>query len=315
MDNGTAADLQLALPSPIQELHDERTESRGIRLFLKRDDLIHPDLPGNKWRKLKYNLADAARAGARTLLTFGGAYSHHIRAVAAAGRHFGFATVGVIRGEEHLPLNPTLAFAVAHGMKLTYLDRTTYRDKYAPAVLTTLRAEFGEFFLVPEGGSNAAAVRGVAELIDELTIPYDVVCCGCGTGATLAGIAAGLPPGKRAVGFSALKGGGFLLDEVQRLQREFGRETANWTVELDHHFGGFARRTPELDRFVDDFRRRHDIEPERTYVAKALYGIFDLTLRGQFVPGTSVVMVVTGPPTADRGTVRGSSTTPTAFPA
>lgn len=179
------------LPSPVQELHDERVARRRVRLFLKRDDLIHPDLPGNKWRKLEYNLADAAACGARTLLTFGGAYSNHIRAVAAAGHHFGFATVGVIRGEEHLPLNPTLAFAVAHGMTLTYLDRTTYRAKNTPAVVSSLRHRFGEFFLLPEGGSNAAAVRGVAKLPAELTIPYDVVCCPCGTGGTLAGIAAG----------------------------------------------------------------------------------------------------------------------------
>src|ERR671939_2227301 len=137
--------LELLLPSPLVELHDESLASREVRLFLKRDDLIHPELPGNKWRKLKYNLAEAANSGHRTLLTFGGAYSNHIRAVAAAGHYFGFATIGVIRGEEHLPLNPTLAYARAQGMTLTYLDRTTYRDKRSPAVLDALRQRFGEF--------------------------------------------------------------------------------------------------------------------------------------------------------------------------
>ena len=284
------------LPSPVQELHDESLTARQVRVFLKRDDLIHPELPGNKWRKLKYNLAAAAESGQHTLLTFGGAYSNHIRAVAAAGRHLGFATIGVIRGEEHLPLNSTLAYTREQGLTLTYLDRTTYRAKGSPEVVDALRRRFGDFFLLPEGGSNAAAVRGAAELPAELTIPYDVICCACGTGGTLAGIAAGLPPGKRAIGFSALKGGGFLVDDVRRLQREYGHETTNWMIELDYHFGGFARRNAELDRFIRDFNKRHGIELERVYVAKMLYGVLDMVRRGMFATGESVVAVVTGPP-------------------
>jgi 1-aminocyclopropane-1-carboxylate deaminase len=287
--------LDLLLPSPVQELHDELFASHQVRVFLKRDDLIHPELPGNKWRKLKYNLAAAADSGHRTLLTFGGAYSNHIRAVAAAGRHLGFATIGVIRGEEHLPLNPTLAYAREQGMTLAYLDRTTYRDKGSPAVEDTLRRRFGDFFLLPEGGSNPDAVRGAAELPAELTAPYDVICCACGTGGTLAGIAAGLPPGTRAVGFSALKGGGFLVDDVRRLQREYGHETTNWTIELDYHFGGFARRNSTLDEFIRDFRARHGITLEWVYVAKMLYGVHDMIRREAFPAGTVVVAVVTGP--------------------
>jgi len=240
--NSTPPATDLVLPSPLVELHDESLASREVRVFLKRDDLIHPELPGNKWRKLKYNLEAAGESGQHTLLTFGGAYSNHIRAVAAAGRHFGFATIGLIRGEEHLPLNPVLAYAREQGMRLTYLDRTTYRAKASPEVLEGLRRRFGEFFLLPEGGSNAAAVRGAAELPAELTLPYDVICCACGTGGTLAGIAAGLPPGKRAIGFSVLKGGEFLVDEVRRLQCDYGTVTTNWSIELGYHFDGFARR-------------------------------------------------------------------------
>jgi 1-aminocyclopropane-1-carboxylate deaminase len=283
------------LPSPLVELHDESLVSRGVRVFLKRDDLIHPDLPGNKWRKLKYNLQAAAASGQHTLLTFGGAYSNHIRAVAAAGRLFGYATIGVIRGEEHLPLNPALWYACEQGMRLTYLDRTTYRAKESAEVLDMLREQFGDFFLLPEGGSNAAAVRGAAELPAELTIPYDVICCACGTGATLAGIAAGLPPGKHAIGFSVLKGGEFLVDEVRRLQRDYGTVTTNWSIELDYHFGGFARLNSTLDRFIDEFRLRHGIDLEWVYVAKMLYGLLDMIRLGRFAAGTSVVAVVTGP--------------------
>ena len=296
MTNDTAASrLSLRLPSPLEVLDDERLHRKGVRLLLKRDDLINPDIPGNKWRKLKYNLFDAAAAGKHTLLTFGGAYSNHIRAVAAAGHYFGFETIGVIRGEEHLPLNPQLDYAVRHGMTLDYLDRTTYREKSSAAVEEGLRQRFGDFFLIPEGGSNPAAVRGAAEIAAEFPPDYDVVCCPCGTGGTLAGLAVGLPPGTRALGFAALKGAGFLVDDVARLQREYGTVTDNWSIELDYHFGGFARRKPVLDEFIADFSRRHSIELEWVYVAKMLYGILDLVERGRIDSGTTVIAVVTGP--------------------
>lgn len=295
---GAAAQaLPLQIPSPLQELDDDRISRHGIRLFLKRDDLINPQVPGNKWRKLKYNLEAAAAGGHDTLLTFGGAYSNHIRAVAAAGHHFGYRTLGVIRGEEHLPLNAALAFAASHGMILDYLDRTTYREKTSPAVLDSLRDRFGDYFLVPEGGSNTAGVRGASELPAELDLPYDLICCSCGTGGTLAGIAAGLPSGVRALGFSSLKGGGFLAEDVRRLQADYGQRTTNWSLELDYHFGGFARRNAELDQFITEFRERHGVELEWVYVAKMLYGLFDLVNSGRFEPGTTVVAVVTGPAT------------------
>ncbi|GII83933.1 1-aminocyclopropane-1-carboxylate deaminase [Sphaerisporangium siamense] len=284
------------LPSPMEEIGDPRLG--GARLFLKRDDLIHPGLPGNKWRKLRDNLAEAARRGEDTLLTFGGAYSGHIRATAAAGRLFGFATIGVIRGEEHLPLNPSLAYAAAQGMRLTYMDRTTYRAKHTPEVIARLRAEHGRFHLIPEGGSNARAVRGCAELPAEIEaqgVAFDVICCAAGTGGTLAGIAAGLPPARRALGFSALKGGEFLAGEVERLRREaFGASSDNYGLECGFHFGGYARRTPELDAFAADFAARHGRVLEPVYVAKMMYGVFALAARGAFAPGTRIVAVVTG---------------------
>lgn len=177
-----------------------------MRLLLKRDDFISPDVPGTKWRKLKYNLTAARAEGHTTLLTFGGAYSNHIRAVAAAGRACGFRTIGVIRGERHEPLNWSLSYATSQGMQLTYLDRGTYRHKHELPVLDGLREHFGDVYVLPEGGSNALALRGCAELPTELP-GFDVICCACGTGGTLAGIASGLQPGQSALGFSALKAG------------------------------------------------------------------------------------------------------------
>ena len=288
--------LDLRLPSPLEELQDDRLTRAGLHLFLKRDDLINPDIPGNKWRKLKYNLESARKQGHQILLTFGGAYSNHIRATAAAGYYFGFSTVGVIRGEEHLPLNPSLDYAVRHGMRLAYLDRAAYREKMSPEVIAMLNRRFGEFYLLPEGGSNADAVRGCAEIPAEIDRRFDLACCACGTGGTLAGLAHGLGPGQRALGFSVLKGGEFLTREmVAGFQREaYGAISGNWSIEYGFHFGGFARRNSALDQFIADFERRHELSLDWVYVAKMLYGIFALAQQGSFPAGTTIVAVVTG---------------------
>jgi len=248
---------------------------------------------GNKPRKLKYNLVAAHKAGASTLLTFGGAYSNHIRAVAAAGSAEGFATIGVIRGEEHLPLNESLAFAVSQGMRLTYMDREAYRASRSPGSRLLLESFFGEFYLIPEGGSNPNAVRGCAELPGEIPEPFDVICCPVGTGGTLAGIAAGLGEGQRAIGFAVLKGG-FLTKEVAKLQRQtYGKVFDNWHVEDDYHFGGYAKVPAELEEFASEFGAGHGFEVERIYVAKMLYGITRMIEAGAFAPGTRIVAVIT----------------------
>lgn len=284
------------LPTPLHELDDSRLHERGVRLLLKRDDLIDLDVPGNKWRKLEHNLLEAEARGHTTLLTFGGAYSNHIRAVAVGGRACGFRTVGVIRGERTEPLNWSLSYATSQGMQLTYLDRETYRHKHEPEVIEGLRERFGDFYLLPEGGSNALAVRGCAQLPAEITAEFDVICCPCGTGGTLAGIASGLKPGQRALGFSVLKSGRFLEGDVAALQEQaFGAATDNWSINQEFHFGGFAKRTDELDRFIADFQRRHGLVLDWIYVAKMLYGVFALADRGDIRSGTTVIAVVTGP--------------------
>jgi 1-aminocyclopropane-1-carboxylate deaminase len=274
------------LPSPLHALGDDRLAAAGLRMFLKRDDLIHPDFPGNKWRKLKYNLEAARAAGHTTLLTFGGAYSNHLLATAAAGHHFPFKTVGIVRGEHRDPRNPVLAAAVRHGMRLEYVSRADYRRRSDPAFVAKLAEAFGDPYCIPEGGANRPGVRGCAELVDEIDVPFDVLCCSVGTGATLAGAAAGLAPTQRAIGYAALKGE-FLRDDVQRLQQ---RPTDNWEIDTGHHFGGYAKRTEALDAFVADFRRRHGITLSWVYEAKMMYGIFAGLSR--FRPGTTIVAVI-----------------------
>ncbi|MHA6623781.1 1-aminocyclopropane-1-carboxylate deaminase/D-cysteine desulfhydrase [Pseudonocardia sichuanensis] len=280
------------VPSPLQELVDDRLGD--VRVLLKRDDLIHPELAGNKWRKLKYLLADARSSGASTLLTFGGAYSNHLRAVAAAGRMFGFRTIGVVRGEER-PYNDVLAAAVRDGMQLHYLDRATYRRKDDPAVVEQLRRTYSDFYLVPEGGTTTFAFPGCRELVGEIDRPFDVITCPVGTGGTIAGISAALGPHRRALGFSVLKGLLSLDDDVRALQRTAGGPVVdNWAIDHRFHCGGFARRSPELDEFLHDFSRRHGLLVDHVYVGKMLLGLFTLLAEGAFVPGSTVVALVTG---------------------
>lgn len=243
--------LDSRLPSPLVELRDERLGE--VRVLLKRDDLIHPLIGGNKWRKLKTVLRDPRITGSTTLLTFGGAYSNHVRALAAAGRALGLRTIGVIRGDER-PFNDVLAGAESDGMHLHYVDRATFRRRRDTALHDELHAVLGDFHLVPEGGSSVRALRGCAEIVAEIEQPFDVVVCPVGTGGTLAGLATGLDRGQSALGISTLKGAVSLDSDVADLIRgSIGRALRNWSIDHRFHHGGYARRSRELDAFLDDF--------------------------------------------------------------
>lgn len=295
-----AAALRPRLPSPLVPVADENFERHGVRLLLKREDLIHPDVPGNKWRKLAPNLRAAA---GRPVLTFGGAWSNHLRATAAAGRLLGFPTIGVVRGHELAgrPLNPSLARCAADGMRLHFTDRSSYRAKDEPGTLARLLAEAGAegAHVVPEGGSNALAARGCAELGRELREADEeiaVAAVACGTGGTLAGLAAGLGPEQRALGVPVLRGG-FLGDAVRGLQAEaFGGPAGNWSLEERFHCGGYARTDPGTEAFAAGFEDRHGLPVERVYVAKLLYGLSVLAAEGAFPRGSAVAAVITGRP-------------------
>jgi 1-aminocyclopropane-1-carboxylate deaminase len=271
----------------VREIVDDRLLGRGVRLLLKRDDSGHPELPGGKWRKLKYNLE---AAGGRTVLTFGGAWSNHLRAVAVAGHDRGFPTIGVVRGEERP--TPVLRAAAAHGMTLRHVSRSAYRAKTEPTFLDRLRDDFGDFHVIPEGGANAYGVRGCAELPAGIDADFDVLVCAAGTGTMLAGAASALRPGQRAIGFSVLKGGAFLRDDVARLQAEAGVRSDNWEIDPDHHFGGYARSTATLDAFIEDFRHRHGVELDRVYEAKMMYGLFARVEQGRFRTGHTLVALI-----------------------
>ncbi len=287
-------DIQHTL-TPLQKLDSDQLNRAGVTLWVKRLDLVHPLVSGNKWYKLKYNLLAAKEQGATSILSFGGAYSNHIHALAAACQMLGFASIGVIRGEPHTPLNNTLAFAQECGMQLHYLNRADYRLKHTQLIQQQLKAEYGNPYIVPEGGSNALALKGVAELIAELGDDYDRLCCACGSGGTLAGLIGGLAGRKQLEGFAALKGASFLSVDVQRLLAEGAYvDPGNWHINLDYHFGGFAKTTPQLLAFIQQFEAEHGIPLEPLYTGKLFYGLFERIAAGAYPPGTRIIALHSG---------------------
>jgi 1-aminocyclopropane-1-carboxylate deaminase len=273
------------LPSPLQLIDDCYFTEAGIELYLKRDDLIHPQISGNKWRKLKYNIEEAQKLQKNAILTFGGAFSNHIYATAATGKAFGIKTIGMIRGDEILPLNPTLSFAESQGMKLYFLNRTDYRSKETAEILDRIKEMVQEdFFLIPEGGANDAGIKGCSEITAEITIDFDYICCPCGTGTTFQGLAQSLKPHQQALGFLALK-----IPE-----NSFMPVTANGQLFYDYHFGGYAKTKPELISFIHQFEATHSILLEQVYTGKMMFGIYDLLQKGFFKAGQKVVVLHTG---------------------
>jgi len=283
--------LQLNVPSPLQKVNDSFLEEYGVELYIKRDDLIHPFISGNKWRKLKYNLLEAENQKKDTLLSFGGAFSNHIYALAAAGKELGFKTIGVIRGKDAFPENPTLKFAQEHGMLLHFVHRKDYKRKEEPDFIDDLKNQFGDFYLIPEGGSNELAIKGCMEIIKEIDIDFDYICCPCGTGATLAGISSALSEGKKAIGFSALKGDGYIEKEIALLT---GNGFNNFEITYAYHFGGYAKITAELVKFIKFFEERTTIATDPVYTGKLFYGVYDLIKKNYFKPGERIICVHTG---------------------
>ncbi len=289
------------LPPPKQQIHSAIAREAGVDLSVLRLDRMHPWINGNKWFKLKYNLLAAKQQNLTTLLTFGGAYSNHIYATAAAGNLFGFHTIGVIRGEERLPLNPTLSFAVQQGMQLIYIDRETYRQRHTTALQSDLQQRFGEVLIVPEGGNNLNGVRGCTEIINNLDI-FSTVCLACGTGTTLAGIALSLNKQQRVIGFPALKAGEFLSQEIDNLLTNYLDSNlptpvdspAPWELLCDYHMGGYAKVNDALLLFSQQFTQEHDIPLDYVYTAKMFYGVMDLIQQGFFPRGDRLLLIHTG---------------------
>ncbi|MFH6603599.1 1-aminocyclopropane-1-carboxylate deaminase/D-cysteine desulfhydrase [Maribacter algicola] len=264
---------------------------KQLTLCIKREDLTHPLISGNKYRKLKYNIATAKDQGFDTLLTFGGAYSNHIAATAYAGKLHGLRTIGIIRGEElevKWKENPTLRKASEDGMHFKFVSREVYRQKESHIFLQLLEKEFRNFYLLPEGGSNALAVKGCEEILDAEDRDFDIVCCAVGTGATIAGIANSATSEQQVLGFPALKGD-FLNQDIRKFAHK-----ENWKLLTEYHFGGYAKVTPELVHFINDFREKTHVPLDSVYTGKMIFGILDMVKKDYFPPKTKILAIHTG---------------------
>jgi 1-aminocyclopropane-1-carboxylate deaminase len=285
----------LSMPKNIafQQIENELTVAHKITLYLLRLDTIDLYAGGNKLFKLKYNLEEAQKQGFKKILTFGGTWSNHLAAVASVNNK-ALPIIAVVRGEEPKIYSDTLNYCKTKGVELHFVSRSDYRNKTEPFFIETLKNKFGDFYLLPEGGSNGLAVKGCKEIIDYIPIDFDYICTPVGSGGTLAGITTGLKAHQQALGFSALKGTDYLTDEVNKLIGNTEIKNSQFNIISEYHFGGYTKTTTELLSFKADFEKKHNIPLDYVYTAKMMYGIFDKIQKDSFKEGSTIVVIHTG---------------------
>jgi len=271
-------------------------EANNYQLFIKREDQIHPLVSGNKFRKLKYNLQEALDQKQTTLLTFGGAFSNHILATAVAGELTGLKTIGIIRGDElgndlekTLVTNSTLRNASEHGMQFEFVSRETYRNKTSIEFTEILKKKYGDFYSIPEGGTNALAVKGCEEILTSDDNEFDYICSCVGTGGTLAGIINSIEASQKVIGFPALKGD-FLIKEIHH----YCRGQKNWQLVSDYHFGGYGKYSDELIHFINRFKEDTMIPLDPIYTGKMMFGVLDMIKKNTFPKGSKILIIHSG---------------------
>lgn len=280
--------------SRVQKIHFSEIEDKKVTLFIKREDELHQIISGNKYRKLMYNLQEAKRQNKTTLLTFGGAFSNHLVATAGAGFDFGFSTIGVVRGDELANknvqnYNETLKTCLNYQMKLNFVNRELYRQKTSSLFIDKLRQKYGDFYLIPEGGTNEWAVRGCEHILTKKDKMFDVVCTAVGTGGTISGIINSSKKHQKVIGFSALKGT-FLKNEIEK----YLRVDANWKLNTKYHFGGYAKVSEKLITFINRFQKETKIPLDPIYTGKMLFGLVDMIKNNKFAEGTKILAIHTG---------------------
>ncbi|WP_196885262.1 1-aminocyclopropane-1-carboxylate deaminase/D-cysteine desulfhydrase [Aureivirga sp. CE67] len=283
--------------SRIQHIELSEIKDSGVSLYIKREDELHTFVSGNKFRKLKYNIFEAQKQNKKVLLTFGGAYSNHIAATASAGNLCGFKTIGIIRGEELandlekiLATNPTLKFAVENGMQLEFVTRSAYREKNTDEFIQKLKEKFGDFYLVPEGGTNNLAVKGCEEILTEKDAEFDYICCAIGTGGTISGIINSTKEHQKVLGFPALKGA-FLQNDIKKL---INNKKENWQLIHNYNFGGYGKINKELIIFINNFIFQTNIPLDPVYTGKMVFGVVDLIKQNYFKEGSKILLIHSG---------------------
>lgn len=284
--------------TPLQKIDHPLFQQHDVALYIKREDLVHTQISGNKWYKLKHNLQHAKDQGFSRLVSFGGAFSNHLHALAFAGQQFAFETIGVVRGERPERLNPTLADAEEWGMRLHFVSRADYRRRHDAEFVAKLVEPYQPCFVIPEGGANQWALAGCRDIvagINQQLTDFDVVCVPCGTGATLAGIVSALDGRAEVLGFSALKGATSLINEISVMVAEFDAKSATqWHLIDEFHCGGFAKMTSELVAFMQGWQQQTGVALDPVYTGKMMMGLCELLKRGYFPAGTTIVAVHTG---------------------
>ncbi|WP_298115802.1 1-aminocyclopropane-1-carboxylate deaminase/D-cysteine desulfhydrase [Flavobacterium sp.] len=263
----------------------------SVKLFIRREDLIHPFVSGNKFRKLKYNLEFAKNNNYKKLVTFGGAFSNHIAAVAFAGKVNGFETIGIIRGNElasEINSNPTLKFAQDCGMKFEFVSREEYRQKTTVEFIENLKVKYQQFYLIPEGGTNDLAIKGCEEIITNEDAAYDFICCAIGTGGTISGIINSSSFNQKVLGFPSLKGD-FLKKDICKFAKK-----DNWNIISDYHFGGYGKVSNELINFINDFNEKYNIPLDPIYTGKMVFGVIELINKNYFPENSKILTIHTG---------------------
>ena len=284
--------MNLNIPSIITKINSNLFVQKEVQLFLKRDDLIHNIISGNKWRKLKYNFKAAKLGGYRTILSFGGEYSNHLHALSYAANQAGLKSIGVVRGAKK-KLNSTLSFCQSQKMDFHYMDRSIYRShKYSKQVLLELKKLFGKFYLIPEGGNNLLGIKGCQEIVTELDFDFDYICCPVGTGCTASGIISSIKSSQNFIGFCAFHKS---FEQNSSIKNYCNSKLSNnWQVISDNHFGGFAKINSNLIKFVRQFYLDYNIELDLIYMGKLFYSLFNLIERGYFPPKSKIVVLHTG---------------------
>ena len=286
--------------STLQQLNSPLFKQHGVEVWVKRDDLLHPIISGNKWRKLKYCLNHALELNKESLISMGGAYSNHLHALAFTGKCLNLKTRAFIRGEQPQQLNPTLKDLLDWGMELNFISRSDYKALRAFKHFDTLPDLNSNEYWLPEGGALEFALKGVGECIHEIDREYDIICAPCGTGTTLAGIINAAPKDTQVLGFTALKGASFLNTDIQQ-QLPTHKNFPQWQINLDYHFGGFAKTQPKLLHFINEFEHSHGITLEPIYSGKMFYGLHELIQQNAFKAGSKIIAIHTGGLQGKRG--------------
>jgi 1-aminocyclopropane-1-carboxylate deaminase len=285
--------LNLKIPSPVTKLNSQFLKNKNIDLFMKRDDLIHEFISGNKWRKLKYNLLEAKKQGYTKVLSFGGPYSNHLHALSYTCNMLDLKSVGIIRGENSKIKNHTQSFCIRNNMELYYIDRLNYnRYKNNNQLPVDIECSVGKCFIIPEGGCNDLGLKGCEEIIPELDVLFNYICAPVGTGCTAAGLIKQLNNNQIFLGFCAFSKSYEQENSIKYLLKDIDFD--NWNLFADNYFGGFAKVNSILFKFIDQFKLEYGVELDLIYTGKMLYSLFQLIEKDFFPKNTILLIIHTG---------------------